>query len=169
MTAQSAESTETVTVWRAEARYRYGGWAAVSALVLLSALVLSRFGLLAVIGVALVLAACARTWWVLLRPRMTAGPSGVEIISGWAPVHLKWQEIRGVEPVREGLKITYGKNREVMARYPQQPVLAPGSRVQPTEADVTAAYLTERAAWARKPKGAAPTYSYAAPPKSARR
>jgi hypothetical protein len=96
---------------------------------------------------------------------MTAGPAGLEIVSGWAPVHLKWQEIRACEPAREGLKISYGKGRVVLARYPQQLPSRPGSPVAPSEADLTAAYLTNRAAWARKPKGPMPTY---APPASVR-
>jgi hypothetical protein len=153
-----AMAAEGVTVWRADARYRLGGWIVVGLLLLLSLLVLARYGWLAIIGVGLVLAACARTWWVLLRPTLTAGPDGVKIISGWAPVHLPWQEIRGCEPAAEGLKITYGKGRVVMARYPQQPPVRPGSAGR-TEAEAAAAYLTERAAWARAPKGPMPTYT----------
>jgi hypothetical protein len=145
-----------VVQWRASRGYRMAGMAACVALAALSALVLWTYGWYAILGVTLVAAVIARTWWVLLRPSTTARPDGVHIVGERAPVHLQWSEIRRVEPTIEGLKITCSGGREVLARYPQQPS-RPVSGA--TEADVTAAYLAQRAAWARKPAGPEPTYS----------
>jgi len=113
--------------------------------------------------VALVLAVVARTWWVLLRPKLTAGPDGVQVVHGRIPVHLPWPEIRRCEPTPEGLKIIAKGGREVLARYPQQRVPA---ATEPTEADAAAAYLAQRAAWARRPTGPMPVY--VAPPRPAK-
>ncbi len=142
-------------VWRAARNYRIAGGVVSAALVVLSLIIVFVYRWYAVIGVVLVMAAVVRTYWVLLRPSMTADPDGVQIVWERTPVRLTWKEIRRVEPTVEGLKITCSGGREVLARYPQQPA---GRVKEPTEADVTAAYLAQRAAWARKPTGPEPTY-----------
>jgi hypothetical protein len=146
---------ETVTVWRADRRYRLAAIAVIAVLLLLSARVLLTYGYLALVGVALVFAVVVQTWWTLLRPKLSAGPDGVDVVSGRAAVHLAWKEIRRCEPGPTGLKIVCSNGREVIARYPQQ---RSASSAEPTEADLAAAYLAQRAAWARKPSGPAPTY-----------
>ena len=153
---------ETVTVWRADRRYRLAAIAVMALLLLLSARVLVAYGYLALIGVVLILAVIAQTWWTLLRPKMSAGPDGVEVVSGRGVVHLSWKEIRRCEPEPEGLRIVCADGREVTARYPQQSKVASD---EPTEADLTAAYLAQRAAWARKPSGPAPLYAPPQPQK----
>jgi hypothetical protein len=142
-------------VWRADGRYRLAGAAVMALLLLLSLRVVMIYGLGAIVGVALVVLLVAWTWWVLLRPRLTASPDGVEVVHGRSPVRLAWPEIRRCEPTADGLKISVRDGREVVARYPQQRV-APTA--EPTEADATAAYLAQRAAWARKPTGPMPVY-----------
>lgn len=157
------DESETVTVWRAPRNHRIGAAAAIVVLLLLSVNVVVRYGYLATVGVLLVLAVVAVTWWNLLRPKLTAGPDGVNVVTGRAPVHLDWSQIRRCEPTPAGLKIICAGGREVLSRFPQQRATA--SDV-PTEADATAAYLVQRAAWARKPAGPVP--SYTAPPPPAR-
>ena len=153
---------ETVTVWRADRRYRWAAIAVIVVLLLLSARLLVSYGYLALLGVALVLAVIVQTWWTLLRPRLSAGAEGVEVVSGRGVVRLSWSEIRRCEPGPEGVKIFCTNGREVLARYPQQRTVAAN---QPSEADLTAAYLAQRAAWARKPSGPVPSYIPPPPPK----
>jgi len=154
---------EAVTVWRADRRYRLAAAAVVAVLLLLSVRVLLAYGYLALLGVGLVLAVIFQTWWMLLRPKLSAGPDGVEVVSGRGVVRLPWKEIRRCEPGPDGLKIVLAGGREVLSRVPQQRKIA---AAQPTEADLTAAYLAQRAAWARKPTGSVPTYT--PPPKLAK-
>lgn len=156
-------AAEQTYVWRADARYRVAGGAVIAVLALLSAQVLRTYGYLAIIGVLLVLGVIARTWWVLLRPRLTASPEGVEVVHGRAPVSLEWPEIRRCEPTPDGLKIFVKDGGVVVARYPQRPAVAVS---ESTEADAAAAYLAQRAAWARKPTGPLPVY--VPPPRSAK-
>jgi hypothetical protein len=151
---------ETVTVWRADRRYRLAAAAVIAVLLLLSVRVLVTYGYLALLGVGLVLAVIFQTWWMLLRPKLSAGPTGVEVVSGRAVVRLPWKEIRRCEPGPDGLKIVCSGGREVLSRVPQQ---RKTTATEPTEADLTAAYLAQRAAWARRPSGPAPIY--APPPK----
>jgi hypothetical protein len=151
-------------VWRAARNYRVAGATICAALVVLSLVVLIAYRWYALLGVVLVLAAVVRTYWVLLRPSLTAGPEGVQVVWERTPVRLAWSQIRRVEPTIEGLKITVSGDREVLARYPQQPA---GRVSGATEADLTAAYLAQRAAWARKPAGPEPTYT--PPPATARK
>ena len=147
---------ETVTVWRADRKYRLAAAAVIVVLFLLSVRVLMVYGYLALLGVGLVLAVIFQTWWMLLRPKLSAGPDGVEVVSGRGVVRLPWKEIRRCEPGPDGLKIVCAGGREVVSRVPQQ---RKAGAQEPTEADLTAAYLAQRAAWARKPSGPAPTYS----------
>jgi hypothetical protein len=151
-----------VYVWQAPQRIRMGVTAVCALLVLLSAWIISVYGVYAVIGVGLVLALVVRTWWMVLRPRITAGRDGVRVVSGRTPVDLSWAEIRRVEAHGDGLKIVCSGGREVRARYPQQPPRALGVT---TEAEAVAAFLAQRAAWARKPTGAEPSYVAPPPPK----
>lgn len=146
---------EPVTVWQADRRYRIGAYIVIAVLLVLSARVLIAYGYLALIGVALVLAAIGQTWWSLLRPKLTAGPDGVVVVNGRTPLYLPWQEIRRVEAGKEGLTIICAGGRSVVSRFPQQ---RPAPAQQLTEADAAAAYLAQRAAWERKPSGAAPVY-----------
>jgi hypothetical protein len=152
--SDAGTTTEATYVWRADRRYRIGAAVAIVVLLALSVRVLTMYGYLAIIGVALVASLAARVWWVLLRPKLTAGPGGVQVVHGLAPVHVPWPEIRRCEPTPEGLKIFTRNGGVVRARYPQQPAGAAG----PTEADAAAAYLVQRAAWARRPTGPMPVY-----------
>ena len=152
--SDAGTTTEPTYVWRADRRYRIGAGVAIVVLLGLSLQVLRAYGYLAIIGVALVVALSARVYWVLLRPKLTAGPGGVQVVDGLAPVHVPWPEIRRCEPTPEGLKIFTRNAGVVRARYPQQPAKVAG----PTEADATAAYLVQRAAWARRPTGPMPVY-----------
>jgi hypothetical protein len=150
-----------VHVWQAPAGLRLGVTAVCAVLVLMSAFVLFRYGYLAVIGVGLVLALVVRTWWLVLRPSLTAGPQGVHVVSDRTPVDVSWSEIRRCDATAAGLKIVCSGGREVLARYPQQPSRPTGVT---TEAEATAAYLAQRAAWERKPTGPAPVYVAPPPP-----
>ncbi len=152
---------EAVTVWRADRRYRLAAIVVIVVLLVLSVRVVLAYGYLAFLGVGLVLAGIFQTWWMLLRPRLSAGPDGVEVVSGRGLVRLPWKEIRRCEPGPDGVKIVCAGGREVLSRVPQQRKTA---AAEPTEADLTAAYLAQRAAWARKPSGPAPTYT--PPPQS---
>jgi hypothetical protein len=145
-------------VWRAEARSRLIATVVIVVLLLLSARVLYAWGYLAAIGVLLVLGVIAQTYWVLLRPRLTAGPDGVDVVAGRTPEHLDWTDIRRAQPGRTGFTIVTVDGREVVSRFPIK------KTDTDTEADAAAAYLAQRAAWARKPSGPAPSYSYEPPP-----
>jgi len=152
--SDAGTTTETTYVWRANRRYRIAAGVAIAILLVLSLRILMSYGYLAIIGVALLAALAARVWWVLLRPKLTAGPGGVQVVHGLAPVHVPWPEIRRCEPTPEGLKIFTRNAGVVRARYPQLPAGVAG----PNEADATAAYLVQRAAWARRPTGPMPVY-----------
>lgn len=154
---------EQTYVWRARSGHRIAGGTVMVLLLLLSGQVLVSYGYLAILGVTLIVALVARTWWVLLRPKLTAGPDGVQVIHGRTPAHLAWTEIRRCEPTPNGLKITVKDGHEVVARYPQRPAEA---AAEATEADAAATYLAQRAAWARRPTGPLPVY--VAPPRPAR-
>jgi hypothetical protein len=153
-------------VWQASARARLAAIAVSAVLLVLSARVLYVYGFLALIGVLLVLGVVGQTYWQLLRPRLTAGPDGVVVLSGWAPQTLAWSDIRRVEPRRSGFVIFTTDGREVVSRVPAQNKTAAD---EPTEADAAAAYLAQRAAWERKPSGPAPRYEYVAARKPAAR
>ena len=73
---------EAVTVWRADRRYRLAAIVVIVVLLVLSVRVVLAYGYLAFLGVGLVLAVIFQTWWMLLRPRLSAGPDGVEVVSG---------------------------------------------------------------------------------------
>lgn len=145
-------------VWRAEPRSRLIASVVMVVLLVLSVRVLYAWGYLATIGVLLVLGVIAQTWWVLLRPKLTAGPDGVVVVSGRTPEHLAWKDIRRAQPGRTGFTIVTTDGREVVSRFP---IKRDGTD---TEADAAAAYLAQRAAWERKPSGPAPTYTYEPPP-----
>src|SRR5262245_48835614 len=110
----------TVTVWRAERRLRWAAGAAGGVLLLPSVRGLVAYGLIAVLGVGLVGAAVFQTYWMLIRPRLTAGPDGVTVVSGREVVRLPWQEIRRCEPGADGLTIICADGRRVLSRFPQQ-------------------------------------------------
>jgi hypothetical protein len=148
-------------VWRADPRYRFAATAVIVVLLLLSVRVLVSWGYLALIGVLLVLGVCVQTYWVLLRPRLTAGPDGVVVVAGRTPEQLAWKDIRRAQPGRTGFTIATTDGREVVSRFPVKH--APSDK--DTEADAVAAYLVARAAWERKPTGDAPTYHYEPPAK----
>lgn len=158
--ADAGATTELTYIWRADRRYRIAGAVAIGILLVLSVQVLMAYGYLAVIGVALVVALAARVWWVLLRPKLTAGPGGVEVVHGLVPVVVNWPDIRRCDPTSEGLQILTRDGGAVLARYPQRRAGVAG----PTEADATAAYLVQRAAWARRPTGPMPVYVPPPPP-----
>lgn len=155
---------EPVTVWQADRRYRLGATVVSVILLLLSLRVLLSYGYYAALGVGLVIAAVGATWWNLLRPKLTAGPDGVDVVTGREPVHLDWTQIRRCEPGAAGLKIVCADGRSVLSRFPQQGNTRAKTE---TEADATAAYLAQRAAWARKPSGPRPVYVAPPPPAKA--
>jgi hypothetical protein len=152
---QGTTQAETI-VWRADARMRFAAIVVIVVLLLLSARVLYAWGLLAGIGVLLVLGVIAQTYWVLLRPKLVAGPDGVLVLAGRHPEQLAWADIRRVQPGHTGFTIITTDGREVVSRFP----VKSKSGDTGSEADAVADYLVMRAAWARKPTGPAPTYSY---------
>lgn len=159
--SQAQQVREQSYVWQAPRPMRLAVAGVCVALLLMSAYVLIVYGYLAVIGVGLVVALVTWTWWVVLRPRLSAGPEGVRVVSARTPVQVAWTEIRSCDATPQGLKIMLSGGREVLARYPQQPARpVPGT----TEAEATAVYLAQRAAWARKPSGPPPRYVAPPPP-----
>lgn len=148
-------------MWRAPRGPRLAVTAVCAVLVLLSAVVLVRYGYLALIGVGLVLGLVVRTWFTVLRPSLTAGPDGVRIVADRVPVELAWSQIRRVEAAGTGLTIVCSGGRTVRSRYPQQPARPLGMT---SEAEAVAAYLAQRAAWERKPTGPVPVYVAPPPP-----
>src|SRR5258705_3455548 len=85
--------TDEVLVWQAARPLRLFSYAAIVVVLLLAIRVVISFGYLATIGVVLVLAATSQVWWMILRPRMVAGPSGVDIVLHREPVHVDWRGI----------------------------------------------------------------------------
>ena len=146
---------DTVT-WRVNNRLRYFTYVALTLLTVLTVRIVISYGVLAVIAVLLVVGAASQVWWMVLRPRMTAGPDGVHIVLKRDPVHLPWKEIRGAEAIRDGIKIVASHGREVLSRYPQpERGAAKGTR----GADRVASFIAQRAAWERRPTGGpAPRY-----------
>jgi hypothetical protein len=157
---QGTTQAETI-VWRANPRARIAATVVIVVLLLLSARVLYAWGLLAGIGVLLVLGVIAQTYWVLLRPKLVAGPDGVLVLAGRHPEQLAWSDIRRAQPGRTGFTIVTTDGREVVSRFPVKRSPCDTG----TEADAVADYLAKRAAWARKPSGPAPTYTYQPPAK----
>ena len=107
--------------------------------------------------VVLVLAAVGQAYWVVLRPRMTAGPDGLEIVNGRDTTRLPWKEIRSAEPGITGFTVVATDGRRIVSRHPLQ--TQPAAK-EPTEADTAAAYIAQRAAWERKRSGDRPEYVY---------
>jgi len=150
-----SEDTE-MYVWQAPRSLRRFSYVALAVVLALALRVLFLYGTLAAIGVVLVLAAASQVWWMVLRPRLAAGPDGVDIVLTREPVHLDWTEIRSVEAGPDGLTITCTGGREVTSRFPQRAKARPGVSVEESEADRVAAFLAQRAAWARRPSGSQP-------------
>ena len=148
--------TDDVIVWQAARGLRLFSYAAIAVVLLLSIRVVISFGYLATIGVVLVLAAASQVWWMILRPRLVAGPMGVDIVQGREPVHVDWRDIRRAEASPDGIKIYCSNGRQVTSRFPQQ--TKAGVAGQETEADLVASYLGQRAAWERRPSGGQPKY-----------
>jgi hypothetical protein len=146
--------TDEVMVWQAARPLRLFSYVAIAVVLVLSIRVLISFGYLATIGVVLVLGATSQVWWMILRPRLMAGPNGVDIVLHRQPDHVDWRDIRRAEAGRDGIKIYCSNGREVTSRFPTQskPVVAG----EETEADRVAAYLGQRAAWERRPSGTEP-------------
>jgi hypothetical protein len=147
-----------ITTWRAPRQTQAFAMAAIVALGVVVALVMTRYGITAsLLGGLLVLAAIGQVWWMILRPRLTAGPDGVVIVAARTPVRLAWKEIRGVQASTDGLKITVANGREESATYPR---LGRGEAKGTGEAERVAAFLMQRAAYARRPTpGPPPTYT----------
>ena len=140
---------EDATVWRVGRTQRAISYALLILLFLAAAKVAVTYGYLATIGILLLLAAAGQVYWAVLRPRLSAGPGGVEVLLGRQPVHLDWQEIRGCDVGPKGLTILCAGGREVISRYPR-PATSKAGKGEPTEAERVATYLAQRAAWARK-------------------
>jgi hypothetical protein len=148
--------TDEVNVWQAARSLRLFACVAIAVVLLLSIRVLISFGYLATIGVVLVLAAASQVWWMILRPRLVAGPDGVDIVQTRAPIHVDWRDIRRAEAGPDGIRIYCSNGREVTSRFPHQ--TKPDVAGQDTEADRVATYLGQRAAWERRPSGDRPKY-----------
>jgi hypothetical protein len=143
-----SDDGENVIVWRASEPLRIFSNVAIGVLAILAVIVGVTYGYLATIGILLVAAAAFQVWWAVLRPRLSAGPDGVEVVgTSREPVRLAWRDIRRCEVVADGLKIVGSNGREVVSRFPARP-----------EAESVAAYLGQRAAWTRRPSGAPPRY-----------
>jgi hypothetical protein len=147
-----------VYVWQAPRPLRLFSYIALAVVLLLALRVVVAFGYLAIIGVVLVLGAASQVWWMILRPRLQAGPDGVDVVVRREPDHVDWADIRRVEPGPDGLKIFCTGGREVVSRFPQQTRPKPGEPPE-SEADRVAAFLAQRAAWTRRPgDGPPPRY-----------
>ena len=143
--------TDEVYVWQAGRQLRLFSYVALAVVLILLVRVVIAYGLMASIGVILVLGAAFQVWWMILRPRLVAGPDGVRVVLGRQPVEIPWREIRRVEAGPNGITIHFGQGQQVVSRFPQR-------KGADTEADQVADYLARRAAWARKPAGALPRY-----------
>src|SRR5258708_31211555 len=110
--------TDDVMVWQAARPLRLFSYAGIAVVLALSIRVVISFGYLATIGVLLVLAAASQVWWMILRPRLMAGPEGVDIVSGREPVHVDWRDIRRAEAGNDGIKIYCSSGREGTSRFP---------------------------------------------------
>jgi hypothetical protein len=149
-------NADQVMVWQAARSLRLFSYGAIVVVLALAVRVVISFGYLATIGVVLVLAAISQVWWMILRPRMVAGPGGVDIVLHREPVHVDWRDIRGAEAGPEGIKIYCSNGREVTSRFPSKSKSAVAG--QETEADRVASYLGQRAAWERRPSGDRPPH-----------
>jgi hypothetical protein len=179
--ARSGEVEET-TVWRAPRGLRIFATVVLVVFALLTVRVAIAWGFLATIGIILVVGVMAQVWWQLLRPKLTAGPDGVDVVSDRHPVHLDWSQVRRAEPGPKGLTIICADGRAIQSRVPHaakpasakpasaKPASAKPASAKPTatksgagepargELELAADYLTRRAAWARKSAGPRPRY-----------
>jgi hypothetical protein len=168
--------TEETFTWRAPRGLRIFAVGVLVVFAVLVTQVAAIWGYLATIGIILVLGVMFQVYWQLLRPKLTAGPDGVYVVSERTPVRLAWTDIRRVEAGTKGLTIICADGRAIVSRVPHaerpskaaQPSKAaePGKAAQPdtgkavpTEQERTADYLTRRAAWARKSTGPKPQYA----------
>jgi len=125
-------------------------------------IVATRYGVTAAIAILFGLGIIFFLWWGVLRPRLTAGPYGAEAALGRTPVTVAWKDIRRAEAGPTGLKITAVGGTEILSSWPQRDRGAKLTDL--TEADRVAAYLVQRAEWARRPKGPRPQFVPAPPP-----
>jgi hypothetical protein len=151
-----------VTVWRAAPPARLAAYAGMVVIGLLVYLVWTRYGLTATIAIVFGVAIIFFLWWGVIRPKLIAGPDGVEAVLGRTPVTVAWRDIRRAVAGPTGLKITVVGGTEVLSRWPQRDRGAKLTDV--TEADRVAAFLVQRAEWARRPKGPEPQFVPAPPP-----
>src|SRR5687768_10923615 len=130
MASTASGAGDTVT-WRVTNRLRFFTYVALTLLTVLTARIVVSYGVLALISVLLVIGAASQVWWMVLRPRMTAGPDGIKIVAS--------------------------NGREVLSRYPQP---ERGAAKGASEADKVASFIAQRAAWERRPTGGpAPRYT----------
>jgi hypothetical protein len=79
------------------------------------------YGLIALLGVGLVLAAVFQTYWMLLRPRLTAGPDGVTVVAGRDVVRLPVDADPAVRARdRTASRSSAPTGGAVLSRFPQQ-------------------------------------------------
>jgi hypothetical protein len=153
---------EETTVWRAPRGLRIFAAVVLVVFALLTVRVAIAWGFLATVGIILVVGVMAQVWWQLLRPKLTAGPDGVDVVSDRHPVHLDWSQVLRAEPGPKGLTIICADGRAIQSRVPHatkptatKPTAAETAR---GELESAADYLTRRAAWARKSAGPRPRY-----------
>jgi hypothetical protein len=160
--AQDQHVVEDTTTWRAPRGLRIFAVVILIVFALLVTQVAAIWGYLATIGIILVLGVMFQVYWQLLRPKLTAGPDGVYVVSERTPVRLAWTDIRRVEAGAKGLTIICADGSAITSRVPhaEKPSVdkETGKAVR-TEQERTADYLTRRATWARKSTGPKPEYA----------
>jgi hypothetical protein len=149
-------------VWRAGPQYRIAAIGGMVVLAILVWRVATAYGFTATIAIIFALGIGFFLWWGVLRPKLAAGPTGVEVVLGRTPTTIAWKDIRRCEAAATGVTITAAGGTRVLSRWPQRDRGAKLTDV--TEADRVAAYIIQRAEWARRPKGPQPVF-VPAPPK----
>jgi Bacterial PH domain len=139
-----------VTVFRAPMNRRLVAGVGIVVLLVLAGRVVYSFGLLrSVIGVIFALAIIGLLWWSVLRPRLTADRSGVEVVNGRAPQRVAWTDIQRTEVGPKGTLIVAKGGHEILSRVPFG-VRSESSATEQTEADRVAIFLAARTTWARR-------------------
>ena len=153
-----------VTVFRAPRSSRIAAYVGIAVLAVLVTRVTVSFGWYATIGVLIAVGIMAQVWWSLLRPRLVASPSGIDIVSARKPVHIAWKDVQRCEVSPKGTLIVSRGGTETESKFPA------GSRSknpsdQETEADRAASFLAMCAAWGRRSAGdPMPVYQPPVPP-----
>jgi hypothetical protein len=163
--AQAPDETTTppeVLVWRAGTQLRAAAFAGMALVAIAIWLIWSKYALTATIAVVFGVGIIVFLWWGVVRPRLTAGPDGIEVVLGRTPTMVAWTDLRRAEAGPTGLTITVSGGTTVQSRWPQRDRGAKPTDV--TEADRVAAYLVQRGEWTRRPKGPMPEFVPGPPP-----